>query len=212
MNPPAKRRPPRRLDDHLIAALVPQGAHVLDLGCGDGALLEELVQQRGCQGRGIDIDEAAVRACIARGLPVYHGDMMEGMAAYRDGTFDVVILSQTLQQTHRPVVVIDEMLRVGRRAIISFPNFGHWPIRWQLLSRGRMPLNERLPYTWHDTPNVHLCTVEDFRALCVEQGYRVVQEVFVAGRARRIGPAGANWRAAVAIFEVEQNSILPQVS
>ncbi len=196
------KRPKRRLDHRLIVALVPPRSNVLDLGCGDGWLLEELILQKGCRGRGIDIDEQAVRACIRRGVPVYHGDMMEGMAHYRDGTFDVVILSQTLQQTHRPVEVIHEMLRVGRTAIISFPNFGYWQVRLQLLLTGRMPRTDLLPYAWYDTPNVHLCTITDFREMCDREGLIRVREIFVKAPAHRIGPWGANWRANLAIFQV----------
>lgn len=202
MNPEDRKRARRRLGYSLISALVPSGSNVLDLGCGDGWLLSELIEHKGCQGRGIDIDDQAVRACIARGVPVYHGDMMEGMAHYRDGTFDVVILSQTLQQTHRPVAVIHEMLRVGRTAVISFPNFGYWRVRLQLLLGGRMPHTDLLPYSWHDTPNVHLCTVADFRDLCAHEGLVLMHEVPVSAKGQRIRSAGANWRAATAIFKV----------
>lgn len=199
---PGKRVTKRRLDYELIQALVPPRSRVLDLGCGDGLLLAELAANKGCVGRGIDISEQAALACIKRGVAVYHGDMIEGMAAYSDGTFDLVILSQTLQQTADPVCVIQEMLRVGRTAIISFPNFGHWPVRLQLLLTGRMPLNGLLPYTWHSTPNVHLCTVRDFRILCQEQNLRVLNEIFLVPPSRRIGPWLANWRAGLAIFQL----------
>ena len=158
----------RRLDYELIGTLVPQGSRVLDLGCGDGQLLAELEKSTGCEGRGIEINEQAVLACIRRGVAAYHGDMMEGMGFYRGRSFDVVILSQTLQQAADPVRVIQEMLRVGDTANISFPNFGYWRVRLQLLVAGHMPRNDLLPYAWHNTPNVHLCTVADFRDLCVE--------------------------------------------
>ena len=194
----------RRLDLDLIESLVPEGASVLDLGCGDGELLERLCGHGLCRGRGIEIDEEAVLECIKRGVAVYHGDMLEGMGFYTDQAFDVVILSQTLQQTSDPVRVIQEMLRVGKTAIISFPNFGYWSIRLQLLFGGRMPESDLLHYPWHSTPNVHLCTVADLRLLCDEQGLERVREVFLVPPSRQIGPLLANWRAKMAIFQLER--------
>lgn len=199
MSQPTKAR--RRLDYEVIQSLVPDGARVLDLGCGNGRLLDELVQRKGCMGRGIEIDEQAVLACIQRGVAVYHGDMLEGMGVYHDHSFDVVILSQTLQQAADPVKVICEMLRVGKTAIISFPNFGHWRVRLQLLLTGRMPKTPLLPYNWFNTPNVHLCTVTDFRALCAAQGLVCTREIFVSP-ARPIGSFWANARAGLAIFQI----------
>ncbi len=205
----ASRPAKRRLDYDLIASFVTPGARVLDLGCGDGELMAQLVERQGCQVRGIEINEAAVGECIRRGLPVYHGDMMEGLGFFREGAFDLVILSQTLQQAVDPPRVIEEMLRVGRSAIISFPNFGYWRTRAQLFFGGRMPRHELLPYQWYDTPNVHLCTVADFRDLCDRQGLRRVREVFLAPPDKRIGPWGANWRAGLAIFQVERAGAMP---
>ncbi len=198
------RETKRRLDYELISELVPHGSRVLDLGCGDGQLLADLMANRACDVRGIEIDETHVRNCIQRGLPVYHGDMLEGLQHYRNGSFDLVILSQTLQQAADPVRVIHAMLRVGERAIISFPNFGWWKTRLQLLITGRMPRHRLLPYEWHNTPNVHLCTVRDFRILCRQEGLQVLHEIFVAPPARRVGPFLANWRAGLAIFELRQ--------
>lgn len=198
----APKETKRRLDYELIAELVPYGSRVLDLGCGDGQLLADLMVNRGCDVRGIEIDQAHVNNCIQRGLAVYHGDMLEGLQHYRNDSFDLVILSQTLQQTSDPVRVIHAMLRVGRRAIISFPNFGWWKTRLQLLFTGRMPRHRLLPYEWYNTPNVHLCTVKDFRILCRQEGLQALHEIFVAPPARRIGPLLANWRAGLAIFEL----------
>lgn len=194
-----------RLDYELIESLVPDGAKVLDLGCGDGQLLSDLIEHKRCVGRGIEIDETAVLECVRRGVPVYHGDMLEGMSFYRDGEFDVTILSQTLQQVMKPPEAIREMLRVGRRAIISFPNFGHWSARLGLLWTGRMPRTALLSYHWFNTPNVHLCTIKDFRAFCDRMNLARVREIFLTPGQRRIGPWLANWRAGLAIFQVERS-------
>jgi methionine biosynthesis protein MetW len=202
---PRRDRPAKlRLDYELIESLVPNGAKVLDLGCGDGQLLADLIERKGCVGRGVEIDEKAVMECVGRGVPVYHGDMMEGLSFYRDGEFDVVILSQTLQQTRQPPAVIHEMLRVAPRALISFPNFGHWLVRLQLLWTGRMPRTHTLPYHWFNTPNVHLCTVRDFREYCAREKLQIVDEIFLSPGFRRVGPCCANWRAGTAIFQIER--------
>jgi len=202
----AKRKRPAklRLDYELIEALIPDGAKVLDLGCGDGQLLADLIEFKGCEGRGIELDEGAVLECIRRGVAVYHGDMVEGMECYRAGHFDVVILSQTLQQTMDPPKVIREMLRVGRKAIISFPNFGHWGVRLQLLWTGRMPRSPALPHHWYNTPNVHLCTVKDFEEFCGREKLEIVEEIFLTPRYRPISGLLANWRAGLAIFQLQR--------
>lgn len=194
----------RRPDYHLIASLVPAGARVLDLGCGDGQLLALLESTKGCRVQGIEINDRAAAACLRRGVPVYHGDMLEGMGFIRAGAFDVVILSQTLQQTMRPVAVMHEMLRVGRQAVISFPNFGYWLTRLQLLVSGRMPRHGLLPYPWYSTPNVHLCTIVDFRELCQQEDLAITAEILLTPSHRHIGPLLANWRAGLAIMQVER--------
>ncbi len=203
---PVRARAKVRLDYQLIEDLVPEGARVLDLGCGDGQLLADLIDQKGCLGRGIEIDDATVVECARRGVPVYHGDMLEGMSFYRDGQFDVAILSQTLQQASSPPAVIREMLRVAGQAVISFPNFGHWRVRLQLLAGGRMPRNTLLPHHWFNTPNVHLCTVKDFRGFCDREGLRRVREIFLSPNGRCVGPCCANLLAGIAIFEVERSA------
>ena len=197
------RRPTkRRLDYELIESLVPDESRILDLGCGSGDLLFELCERKNACGSGIEIDSEAALACIRRGVSVYHGDMLEGMSHYRDGSFDVVILSQTLQQTSDPIAVICEMLRVGRTAIISFPNFGYWRVRLSLLFRGRMPVNDLLPYAWHNTPNVHLCTVTDFRNMCLAENLSIVREMFLVPPSRQISHLWANWRAGLSIAQI----------
>jgi methionine biosynthesis protein MetW len=191
-----------RPDYDLIESFVPTGARVLDLGCGDGQLLARLARDNGCAGYGVEIREDQALKCVQRGVPVYHGDMSEAMSHYHDGSFDMVILSQTLHQTTNPRVVIHAMLRVGETAIISFPNLGHWKVRWHLLARGSMPVNSLRPYSWYDSPNAHLCTVRDFRILCAQERLAIVQEVFLSGSGRRLGNALANWRAELAVFQI----------
>jgi len=194
---------PVRLDYQMIEEYVEPGSRVLDLGCGDGGLLEDLISAKGCQGCGIDADLAAVQKCIARGVPVYHGDMLEGMGMFEDGRFDCVVLSQTLQQAVEPERVVREMLRVGRRAIISFPNFGHWQVRLKLLLGGRMPVTRVLPYKWYDTPNIHLMTIRDFCDLCREHDLNVVDRICLSPRYWRVPCLLANLFASLAIFIVE---------
>jgi methionine biosynthesis protein MetW len=157
-----------RVDLVLVAEMVTKGARVLDVGCGDGKLLRLLGETRGIDGRGIEISREGVNDCVAKGLAVIQGDADVDLADYPDDTFDYVILSQTLQATRRPRWVLEQMLRIGRHAIVSFPNFGHWRIRLEILSRGRMPVTDNLPESWYDTPNIHLCTIRDFVELLRE--------------------------------------------
>ncbi len=172
-----------RLDHSVILDLVPPGVKVLDLGCGDGSLLSKLVLEKGVVGRGIEISEEGVRACIARGLTVLHGDIDGGLRDYPDASFDYVILNQTIQAVKKPDVVLSEMLRVGRKGIVGFPNFGFWKMRLDLLLRGRMPKTAHLPYEWYDTPNIHFCTVRDFDVYCREKGIAVERRVYLSGTA-----------------------------
>ena len=166
-----------RVDLVLIANMVEQGARVLDVGCGDGALLRLLRDTRRVDARGMEISQRGVNDCVAKGLPVIQGDADSDLSAYPDDAFDYVILSQTLQATHRPRAVLENMLRVGRRAIVSFPNFGHWRIRSQLAFGGRMPVTKNLSSSWYDTPNIHFCTIGDFVALAREIGTPIVRAV-----------------------------------
>lgn len=168
--------PGARPDFATIAMWLPQGARVLDLGCGDGSLLAYLAQTRGATGYGIEIDDAGVLASVRNGVNVLQSDLESGLAGFEDASFDCVILSQTLQAMRHAEDIVREMLRVGRDAIVTFPNFGHWSHRLQIL-RGRMPVSKSLPYEWYDTPNIHLCTVADFDAFLAERRYVVENRV-----------------------------------
>ena len=165
-----------RVDHLLVAAMVEPKSRVLDVGCGDGELLR-LLEQRGVDGRGIEISREGVNECVAKGLAVIQGDADTDLGNYPDAAFDYVILSQTLQATRRPREVVENMLRIGRHAIISFPNFGHWRIRLQLLLNGAMPVTDNLPDSWYDSPNIHFCTIKDFRELCRVAGVKVERSV-----------------------------------
>ena len=164
-----------RADLELVAGLVPHGARVLDLGCGDGALLEHLARERGCRVQGVERSPDAVVECMRRGIPVMELDVDGGLGDFGDAAFDVVVLSQTLQAVHRPALALREVTRVGRVGIVSFPNFGHWRPRAQLLLRGTMPVTRTLPYRWHDTANIHLCTIRDFEALARAEGLTLLE-------------------------------------
>jgi methionine biosynthesis protein MetW len=188
-----------RPDLAIIAANVAPGSRVLDVGCGDGELLAHLRDARGCNAHGMEIDAENVADCVARGLSVIQGDADRDLAFYPDGGFDYAILSQTLQTTRRPDRVLEELLRVGKRAFVSFPNFAHWGVRASLLWNGRMPVTRLLPVAWYETPNIHHVTVRDFRALVTERGIRVEAEWFLSGD-RTIGATAAAWRAEHAVF------------
>jgi len=159
-----------RVDLLLVAQMVAPGSKVLDVGCGDGELLQLLAERGGVDGRGIELSREGVNECVAKGLAVIQGDADTDLVDYPNDAFDYVILSQTLQATRRPREVLEHMLRIGRHAIVSFPNFGFWRVRLELLFAGRMPQTEILPYTWYDTPNIHHCTIKDFRQLCAVSG------------------------------------------
>jgi methionine biosynthesis protein MetW len=166
-----------RVDLVLVAAMVERGSRVLDVGCGDGELLRLLAETRDADGRGIELSREGVNECVAKGLAVVQGDADTDLADYPNDAFDYVILSQTLQATRQPRAVLEHMLRIGRHAIVSFPNFGHWRIRLQILLGGQMPRTDNLPYAWYESPNIHFCTIKDFRQLCDVVGAKMEKAV-----------------------------------
>ena len=175
-----------RADLLVVTELIAPGARVLDVGCGDGTLLKLLETTRRVDGRGIEISQKGVNDCVARGLSVIQGDADRDLDDYPDDAFDFVILSQTLQATHRPRHVIEQMLRIGRKAVVSFPNFGHWRVRAELGLYGRMPVTHHLPFTWYDTPNIHFCTLRDFKTLTDDLHVRIEEAVILNRGGRRL--------------------------
>jgi methionine biosynthesis protein MetW len=193
-----------RGDLRIVAGMIEPGSRVLDIGCGDGELLSYLVHHKGVDGRGMELSQSGVNACVRHGLSVIQGDADNDLKDYPSHAFDYAVLSQTLQATRNPRAVVDHLVRIGRRAIVSFPNFGHWRIRLHLLAHGRMPTSPLLPYGWYETPNIHLCTILDFVDLCVEMGIRVERSVTLdhLGRPYSLNPSGtlANLLAEQGLF------------
>jgi methionine biosynthesis protein MetW len=193
-----------RPDLAAIAEMIPPKTRVLDVGCGDGALLEHLARTKDVDGRGLELSQQNVNACVARGLAVMQGDADTDLGDYPNGAFDVAILSQTIQATRNPRAVLGQLLRIARRTAISLPNFGHWRVRLSLLASGRMPRTATLDHEWYDTPNIHLCTIADFVALAGEAGAEIERAIAieVAGRTRamRADAWGPNLWAESAIF------------
>lgn len=190
-----------RIDLQLIADMVEPSSRVLDVGCGDGALLQHLWKTKGVDGRGIELSQAGVNACVRNGLSVIQGDADTDLKNYPSDAFDYVILSQTLQATRNPHTVLDHMARIGRRTIVSFPNFGYWRMRMSLAWNGRMPVTENLPHKWYDTPNIHFCTIRDFVALARDMNLHVERGLALNGKSR---PMGVTATSALANIMAEQ--------
>jgi methionine biosynthesis protein MetW len=195
-----------RVDLDIIRQWIRPGSRVLDLGCGDGTLLAGLAQDCRIEGYGLEIDQHKIALCLERGVNVIEQDLDRGLGNFQSNSFDTVIMTQTLQAVRYPHLVLDEMLRIGRQCIITFPNFGNWHCRLYLAARGRMPVSSFMPYTWYDTPNIHFCTVHDFEALCREKNIQVIDRVVVDERSRvsttaRLMP---NLFGATAIYQVSK--------
>ena len=175
-----------RADLDIVAGLVGRDQRVLDLGCGDGALLQTLIENQGCRGLGVENDVDKFHACIDRGVPVTHGDLEEELTRTETDSFDWSVLSLTLQAVKHPDRVLEEMQRVAARQIVSLPNFGYWKLRKDLVVHGRMPVTPLLPYKWFDTPNIHLCTLADFEALTTQSGMRIDSRILVDADGHRV--------------------------
>ena len=163
----------------VLTEFIEKGSRVLDLGCGEGGLLKMLIDKKHCSGSGIEIDQNNVISSIQKGLSVVQGDIDEGLKEFMDNEYDYVILNQTLQSTEKPDYVIEEMLRVGKKCVVSFPNFGYWRVRFYLFFKGRMPKSRMLPFCWYDTPNIHLLTVEDFFDFCKQRNINIKKQVYI---------------------------------
>lgn len=192
-----------RPDLAAIASHVRPNSRVLDIGCGNGDLMDVLEHDASCDARGIEIDATCVERCVARGLSVVQGDADRDLANYPDKAFDYAILSQTLQTAERPDKMLDELLRVGNQAFVSFPNFAHWRTRAALMFGGRMPVTRALPVSWYETQNIHHVTVDDFRELARAKGAKIDNAWLFAGE-KKIGAAAANWRAEFAVFQLSR--------
>ncbi len=211
-NPPfwcrfgAMKRGRNRIDYEIIADLVEQNARVLDLGCGDGELLDLLAHEKHVTGQGIEIDEGNITRCTARGVNVIHGNLDEGLADFQTGSFDYVVLNQTLQVVMKPDYVLKEMVRVGKKGIVGFPNFAYLRVRLQLMFTGLMPTTPELPYQWYNTPNIHLLTVKDFERFAAEKGIEIIKRIFIRGSLLLSPYLFPNLLAKSAIYVIKQKS------
>ena len=181
-----------RLDFDVIHEWIKSGSRVLDLGCGDGALLQSLIQKKNVNGLGIEIDADDFNQCLAKGLNVIEQNLDDGLSNFADNSFDVVIMTLTLQAVQHPDKILEETLRVGKQSIVVFPNFAHWQSRLHLMSKGRMPVSKFMPYTWYDTPNIHFCTIRDFESLCAERNIEILTRV-VTNPDQRLHGLTKNW-------------------
>ena len=207
----SRQREKLRGDLEVVANMVEPGSRLLDVGCGDGALLDYLIHEKGVDGRGVELSMEGVNACVSQGLSVIQGDADTDLDDYPDGAFDYVVLSQTLQATRAPRDVLGNMLRIGRRAIVSFPNFGHWRVRVSLMFEGRMPVTNALPHHWFDSPNIHSCTIKDFIHLCAELGIEIERSIALnhrgARRRIRFNVALANLAGEQAVFLLAKEAV-----
>lgn len=193
-----------RRDLAIIADLIPSGASVLDLGCGNGDLLQMLKQERNIYACGVEVSQSNLLECVRKCVPVIHADLDDGLGDFSDGSFDFVILSRTIQAVRRPDLLLEEMTRVGRQSIVSFLNIGYAPSRLQLTFSGRMPVTKTLPYSWYDTPNIHLGTIKDFRSLCADKGMRITKEIAFAPNLRLLARLWPNLCAPTCVFVIER--------
>lgn len=194
-----------RLDLNHIQRWITPGSRVLDLGCGNGEFLEFLRDQREVRGTGLEIDEGNITEAVSRGLNIVEQNMDKGLTNFPDQSFDTVVMAHALQAVHFPDKVLDEMLRIGREGIVTFPNFGHWRCRLHLFTQGRMPVSKFMPYSWYNTPNIHFCTVTDFEALCRDKGIRVLERDVVVGNSERPHALAKSWPnlfATTAIYHI----------
>ena len=180
---------PNRVDYHIISSLIAHSAKVLDVGASSGALLALLQEEKDVDGRGIELSQAGVSQAVSRGLSIVQGDADTDLIHYPDHGFDFVVLSQTIQATRDPKAVLKQLMRIGKKVIVSFPNFGHWHVRLKLLKNGRMPVTKDLPYTWYDTPNIHFCTITDFVSLCDELDVNIDQFVVLSKSRKKLKDA-----------------------
>lgn len=190
-------------DHKIIESLIKDGSTVLDLGCGDGSLLSALVNDKGVKGMGIDNHEAGLNECLKKGLSVLQLDLNKGLSSFADKSFDYVVLNMTLQAMYDTLLVVKEMVRVGKKAIVGFPNFGHWKLVLNLLLRERMPKTKTLPYEWYNTPNIRLMTIKDFKILCRENDINILKQIFLGENGRMLFGRLTSWRATEGVFLLE---------
>lgn len=196
-----------RLDQKIIENWVKPNARILDLGCGDGRLLEHLKNTKHVNGYGLEISEAGILACVQKGINVIEQNLDDGLKNFADQSFDTVIMSQVLQTMHFPDKVLSEMMRVGREAIVTFPNFGHWRARWHLAIGGKMPVSDLLPFEWYNTPNIHFCTFKDFEVLCKQLNFTIIARQVAAETApgKWLYPLRPNLFGETAIYRIRRN-------